>query len=141
MRVVKLNTGKEITLRESPAELPINRFTIHQKYLIQAAGIGSTVGDVDRHFNTLDRFLAAGKIAEAAQERYNLHINLFLALNEINITHLAFAVLVDSVAGQPVSDYSEAGLKRIAEQLGQAGLTESELREILSDVKKNSILL
>jgi hypothetical protein len=141
MRIVKTASGKEFKLRESPKELPINRFTIHQKYLIQASGIGSTMGDITRHLSTLDRFIAAGKLSEAAQERHNLQINIYLSLNQININSLAFAVLVDEVDGTPVSDYSEEGLQRIATQLGEAGLTQEQLSDILEDVKKNSILL
>ena len=141
MRLVKLDNGKTFLIRETPAELPIDRFTIHQKYLVQAAGIGSTMGDIERHFSLLDKFITAGKIQEAATERYNLHINLYLCLNEVNIQHLAFAVLVDAIEDVPVTDYSEQGLRNIAQKLAEAGLTHGQLTDILSEVKKKSILL
>lgn len=140
MRIVNLQGGKQFTIRQSIKELPTNRFTDFQKYLIQAAGIGSSMSDVDHHFKTLDEFLRLGKLEEAQRERYNLHFNLYLAINKISIRHICFGVLIDSVNGTTITDYSEDNLTKLVDDLGVMGLTEEMVSDILETVKKNSIL-
>lgn len=140
MRIVKLPAGNEISIRVSPKELPINRFTDFEKYLVQSAGIGSTMGDVDKHFANVSRFMQAAKYEEAVLEWQNMHLNLYMMLNRINIKHIAFACLIDSVDGKKIDDYSEEALKNLCEELGKMGLTEEMLSDILESVKKNSIL-
>jgi len=141
MRILNLPGGKEIKIRETPKELPINRYTDHQKYLIQAAGIGSNMGHVEAHFSRLHRLIAAGLMEDAGREAYNLHYNIHLMLNKINVDSIAFACLVDEVDGVTSIDYSEQGLIDLCQRMGELGLTFAMVSEILSDVKKNSILL
>jgi hypothetical protein len=140
MRIVILpGSSKEVHLRETPKELPINRWADFQKYLIQSAGIGSSMGDVDRHFGTLVRLLSGGFTEEAAQEAINLQYNLKLMLNKVDVDSVAFGCLVDKFDGHAVDDYSENGLIRLCEQMGKAGLTRELVADIISEVKKKSI--
>lgn len=139
MRTVTLETGSFI-IRESIKELPINRYTDFQKYIIQDAGIGSTMRDVEEHFRMLDRFIALGQIEEAARERYNLHFNLYLGINKISIRHITFGCLIDSINDVKITDYSEANLQNVCDQLGAMGLIEEQVADILEEVKKKSIL-
>jgi hypothetical protein len=139
MRKVDLPKGRFVSICESSKELPINRFNEFNKYLIQDAGIGSTTGDVEGHFNNLHRLLAGNKVEEAQREAYNLHYNFHLAINKISIRSLSFLILVDNIDGKSLTDYSEEGLLKTADELGRAGLTQAQVEEILSDVKKNSI--
>ena len=144
MRIVKL-TGGNIKIRESIKELPIDRFTDFQKYLVQDSGIGSDMGAVNNHFGKWDRLASAGKIDEAMRERHNLHMNIFLMINQINIQHITFCCLVDSVNSggdvfDPITDYSESAMHDLSKKLGQMGLTHGDVADILESVKKNSIL-
>jgi hypothetical protein len=140
MREVSLPGGGKIKIRESSKELPIDRFTDHQKYLMQDAGIGSKLGDVDQKYHRLDKFLQAGNIEYAIGERQNLHLNLYMMINKITIEHLSFVCLVESINGKRILDYSEENLKKVSKQLGELGLTQGMVADILEDVKKNSIL-
>lgn len=140
MRTVELNYGNKFTIRESSKELPANRFTDFQKYVIQDVGIGSDMPSVDKHFRNLDTFISAGKVEEAATERYNLHYNLFLAINSISIRHISFGVLIDSINDKPLRDYSEKSLLELLKKLGRWGLKEEQVADILESVKKNLIL-
>lgn len=147
MRTIELPGNKSITLRVTAKELPIDRYADFQKYLVQAAGIGSTMGHVEEHFGRLHRFIAAQQSQEAAREAYNLHLNLHLMLNKIDIDSLAFCALVDSIETQEgekktvekITDYSEDGLVRLSGRLGAMGLTRLQVEEIIADVKKKSI--
>jgi hypothetical protein len=124
---------------ETDKELPIDRFQDYQKYLVQAVGIGSNMNDVNNHFSTLDVLLSNNRLADAQRERYNLHYNLFLALEGIQIDHLAFACFVHSVNGEEITDHSEEGLKEICKKLAVIQLGRGQLLEVLTEVKKKSI--
>jgi len=145
MRIIELaHSNVAVYIRETPRELPINRYTDYQKYLIQAAGIGSTVGEVERHFNKLYSFLSSGQVENAARESQNLLYNIHLNINKIDIDSFAFLCLVDAIQErgkepEKIRDFSEAGLLRLCERLGEAGLTKGQVLEILGEVKKKSI--
>jgi hypothetical protein len=139
MRKVDLPDNHYLEILETIRELPINRFTDFQKYLIQDAGIGSSMSDVERHFSMLYKLIGANRTEEAARESYNLHFNIHLAINKISIRHLSFACLIYSIDGDRVVDLSEKNLLQVANRAGELGLTEGHVIDILEDVKKNSI--
>lgn len=158
MRILELGVSNvSVNIRETPRELPINRYTEFQKYLIQAAGIGSTVGEVESHFKKLYSFLSSGQVENAARESQNLLYNIHLNINKIDIDSFAFLCLVDSVVFykkskdpngkiktvidrvEQVTDYSEAGLLNLSNKLGELGLTKGQVLDIISEVKKKSI--
>lgn len=138
MQEVSTDRGK-FRICDSPKELTIDRYTEFQKYLLQDSGIGSTIEDVYRHSEKLDAFLSSGKIAEAIAERSNQHYNFYMMLNRISLTHLAFALFVESIDGALCTDYSDSGLQTISLRLGQVGLQRGQLEAILEDVKKKLI--
>lgn len=138
MQEVSTGQGKFL-ICDSPKELTIDRYTEFQKYIIQDSGIGSTIEDVYKHFNKIDAFLSVDKIAEAITERTNQHFNFYMMLNSISITDRSFALLVESIDGILISDYSEHGLKSIGDKLAKLRLRRSKMEEILEEVKKKLI--
>lgn len=139
MKTIKLSGGT-IKIYEDIKEMPIQRYKDFQKYLLQDSGIGSTMADVDRHFRMLDRFLSAGKLNEAKQERDNLHMNFFMVLEKINILDISFVCLIHSINNEILYDTTEENLRRISERLGKMGMTKGQLEDITNEVKKKSIL-
>lgn len=129
----------EVKLYNSIHELPCDIFTLFQSYVIQDAGIGSTVSDLNNRFATLDTLISSNKIPEAIQERYNLHIGLFLGLEKINISHICFACLIHSINGKEIQDRSEDSLRKIITDLSKLGLTNGIVKDYLDEVKKNLI--
>lgn len=138
MRTITTSQGT-FRISESIKELPIHRFSEFQKYLLQDSGMGSTIEDIYRHREKIDIFLAANKVQEAINESVNQHFNFFFMLNKIQITHLTFAVFVDSIDDKPVTDHTEANLLLVCDQLGRIGLQRGELETILEDIKKKLI--
>lgn len=138
-------------IRETPKELPINRFADFQKYLVQVSGLGSDMGHVEQHFGNFFRLQAGGFYEDATREAYNLYQNIHLMLNKIDIESVAFNCLVDSITHpapskkpedatvERITDYSETGLIELAKRLGEYGLTKAMVSDIVSDVKKKSI--
>lgn len=140
MRTVNLKFGNSFKIHESQKQLPINRYTDFQKYVLQDSGIGSTIADIDTHYKKLDTFLGAGALEDAMRERHNLHIGLYLMINKINIEHISFACLIHSINGRRLKDFSEKHLEQVCRELGEMGLTQEHVADILENVKKNSIL-
>lgn len=140
MKTVNLKHGNSFRIHETQKQLPINRYTDFQKYVLQDAGIGSTLADIDRHFQMLHSFLGAGKVEEAARESHNMHINLYLAINKISTKNISFACLIESINDKPITDFSESNLIQVCNALGEMGLTDEMLSDLLGDLKKNLIL-
>lgn len=138
MQEILTDKGK-FRVCDSPKELTIDRYTEFQKYLLQDSGIGSDIESVYRHSEKLDAFLSAGKIEEAIAERANQHYNFYLMLNKISLTHLAFALFVESIDDKPITDYSDFGLKLISGRLASIGVRRDQLEAVLEDVKKKLI--
>lgn len=139
MRTVNLKSGNYFKIHESQKQLPINRYTDFQKYVLQDAGVGSTIEDIDKHFKMLDTFLSADQMDDARRERYNLHIGLYLQINKINIEHISFACLIHSINDKELTDFSEGHLKQVCRELGEMGLTQDAVADILKGLKKNLI--
>lgn len=135
MKELKSGTHK-IKLYSSIKEMPVQRYNAMQGYLMQDAGIGSTMQDVEAHFRNLDMFLSAGKIQEAITERQNLHMNFFTAINNISFKSLSFACLISTIdndlVGCSESELQEALLKLDKLKLG-------EVEDLLFELKKNFI--
>lgn len=135
----QINETDFITLYQSEHEIPMKLLSEMQVYLIRDAGIGSTLADVDNHFNRLDMFLNSGKLAEAIQERKNLHANFHLAFARINIKSFAFACLVHSINNEVITDYSEYNLKVIIDRLSEMGITYGMVSDTVDEIKKKLI--
>jgi len=130
----------QIKIQESIKELPTWRFREFQKYLVQNSGIGSDITDIARHYENLDLFIASNRLEDAATERTNMHFNFFFMLNGINIQHLAFGVLIEEFGGAKITDHSETNLIVISDRIGkESDLTQKELEEVLTEVKKKLI--
>lgn len=152
MRIVELpGSNKSVNIRETPKELPINRYADFQKYLVQAAGLGSDMTMVEEHFSRFFRLQAGAFYEDATREAFNLYQNIHIMLNKIDIESVAFGCLIDSITHftgskkledatvEKITDYSEDGLVTLANRLGEYGLTKEMVSEIVSNVKKKSI--
>jgi len=138
MRTLPLADGHIVTLYQSMHELPAQRHSEFQCRLVQAAGIGSTMADVNKHFERLAQFMAAGRSADAADELAHLHYNFNFALEQFSPETLAFGCLVAAVDGQPTpAKCEDDGLQELLNQLSGWGLTAGLVEDICQEVKKN----
>ena len=127
---------KNVKFYDSIKELPIDRYNALQGYLMQDAGIGSTMQDVEAHYRNLDMFLTAGKIQEAVIERQNLHLNFFAAINNINFKSLSFACLIYTI-NKEVIGCTETELNEALSKLED--LKYADVQDILDSLKKNFV--
>lgn len=129
--------GHEIEFYDGIKDMPQRKFIAMQAALLQASGVGSTMEDVNKHFLTLDTFLAAGQIKEAITERQNLQLNIFASLNAIDFNSEALAYLVSSIDGKEAGTDSKS-IKELTTILSE--LPKGQFDETLTELKKKLIL-
>ncbi len=105
-----------VTLYDSIENLPIHLFSKMQKYQIIENGIGSNIGEFDRHFEATIDFLKHDKKDKAIKELSNLRHLFFHSLNEVDPSHMSFCCMVHSIDGTEITDYSEASLEKLCKR-------------------------
>ena len=131
--ITKIN-GKKVELYDSIESMPIVRFHKYNKMLLIDAGIGSDLGDFDRHIERALIYIRGKDMNKAANELENLRQNVYFVQSEISPKNIAFAVLVKSIDGKPTNDLSDEALKEVCETL--SGASKEELTEQTESVKK-----
>lgn len=137
MRIIHLADGHTCSIYQSIFELPADRHTELNCYLLQLSGVGTDVESVNRHFAALSGFIANNQRSEAADELAQLHYNFHWGLDKFAPGTLAFACLVASVDGQACQDFTEAGLTTLSQRLSALGLTAGLVTAEVEEVKKN----
>jgi hypothetical protein len=59
MKTIKIS-GHKIKVYDSIDEMPINRYHLFNLAMLEAAGIGSTIGAINMHYNKLESYMKAG---------------------------------------------------------------------------------
>ncbi|OJW78442.1 MAG: hypothetical protein BGO59_31050 [Spirosoma sp. 48-14] len=92
------------------------------------SGIGSTMGDVDRHFEPIVSLIGANEIESAITEINNLRYLLFGLMNKQTAPNaLAFCCCIHSVNNVRWDDFVEEGLEKLLGQLSEYGLTQEHI--------------
>ncbi len=139
MTEVKINDKTTIAMYSSIKELPIELSKKFNYYLLQDAGIGNTIEDVDDHLARLYVFINSDKKNEAIEELKNLRFNLFSMISNWDYKSISFGCLIKSVNGEPVTDHSSEGITALIDRLSKEGLTGIMSQPVLEEVKKNLI--
>jgi hypothetical protein len=108
-----------------------------QKYQLIENGIGSNIGEFDRHFKSTIDFLKHDNRDKAIKELSNLRHLFYHSLNEVDPSHMSFCCMVHSIDGKEIIDYSDESLKKMCKRLSDIGLTQKLLAE--QAVKKKSM--
>lgn len=117
--------NKDVQLYSSIKEMPIKRYKLMQQYLLQEAGIGSTISDIDQHLSKVAQFVAADKKDEAVEELTNLRYNFFSVMTGLSFKSKAFCCLMSCGVDE--------GLLLVEE------MSEGDVSETWETVKKNLI--
>jgi hypothetical protein len=137
MQEVKLSSDMVLTLYGSIKELPIGLSKKFGAYLLQDAGIGSSMEDVDDHLGRLMKYLSLNRTQDALEEAKNLRYNIFSMLVGTDYRSMSLLCLVAKVNGEPWDDYSPEGLNSLLDKIKQYPV--GTLEKVLEEVKKNLI--
>ena len=133
MSIIKI--GKHtVEIYDDIESLPVVRYHKYSKMLLVDAGIGSGAGAASEHLAKISAFVRQGKTAEALQGLENLIQSLEFSAAELNPKMLAFAALVKSVDGEPITDITDEGLQKTAKMFD--GEPMGDVAHAFAGVKK-----
>ena len=133
MKTVKIGEYT-VEIYDAIDELPMLRFHKYNKMLLVDAGIGSDLQDFDTHIEKAMRYARSKTPELAAIELDNMRQNVYFIQTGISPKHLAFAVLVKSIDGEPYNDLSDDGLQKVVDMFGDVPV--KELTAQMEAVKK-----
>ena len=129
----------EIEFYDNAESLPIKRFQRFNKFVMIDNEVGSSFEDYDIRTAKALEFLNKSMLPEAIMELENRRQMVFQSYEEYSPKHYALAIMVKSIDGVPTgSDMSEKTLENILEKLNEAGFTQKQVIENVSDLKKKS---
>jgi len=133
-----LKLGKHnIEFFESIDSLPFCRFNSFNRFVMLDAELGSDVMSFDSKVTKIFQFLGKEMTKEALGEMYNLRNTYHNIMTENNVYGLAFACLIKSIDGEPLTDYTTDNLESVLKKLSSWGLEIGDVREKADTVKKN----
>ena len=139
MAIVKFGRN-EIVLLDSPDELTLDRFAEYNRLILMDSGIGTDFNGIVSHVNKLIEFHKAKDGNALITESRNMITGIYQIVNGMNLKHYTFAIMIKSINGDPVTDFTESGLKKTLEKITELGLTKGDLSKGLEEVKKNGNL-
>ena len=128
--------NSKVELFEAIDEMPITRYMEHNKYILIDSGIGSNLSDIDRNIDKAMSYVNAKDKENGLKQLMLLKQSLYFVMSGQDPSLMAFACLISSIDGNPVTDLSPDNLERIIDKF-KSKLTPKNVREILEDVKKN----
>lgn len=135
MKRINLNEKNYIIKYRKAEETPLKRYSKFQKYLLYKTGVGCDMPSIASHFNSWFTLNAHGKHEESRTEAENLYYNFFSILNEVDYEDLAFASMIYSINGVPVTDLSEENLNDVIQWLSDNGMTKEKVSEEVDDTR------
>ena len=135
MRSEKIN-GKDVVLYDSIHEMPITNFQQYNMYLLMDAEIGSTIADVDMHYDRLLGMIRVGNYETLEAELLNYKQNLHFILMKVDLKLKSFLALLYKVNGKFVNHSDEAEVEEIGKDLLKRKLSFGQVVEVLNEIKK-----
>lgn len=127
MRELVINKTK-VMLYTDIDQLPADRFSKVNKYWMLSDDLGSSFADIDSiHINRI--LLCINEPEKLKKVVDSLRVLIHNVINEVNPESLAFASLIYSIDGVPLTDLSDENLKRVIKYLSDKGLTHGTLKK------------
>lgn len=133
MTIIDLQDGTKLTMLESIFEMPTNIYAEFRANELLAAGIG----DIDA---ALQRTMSA--IADNDNEKALIEAqNTYIAIKHVEAKHnpeqVQFGWMISKVNSEAVTSVTNEDRQRLVSELGENGLTHSQIVNYLEAVKKN----
>jgi hypothetical protein len=139
MEIILPRNKKQVIFYDDIKELPVARMSEFQVQLLQDAGMGSSIMDIDNRLAKHDTFVAAGRLEDAQAERINLSFGLHFLFERIDTKTLSLSYLVKSINGVEKTVETEKQALEVAKELESGGITYKEVIELIETLKKKSI--
>lgn len=127
MKTFKFGTA-EIKMYVSADELPIDRWTMFNKYLMLDGIIGNSFEDIEnKHIRTM--FEIIDDKPKLTQCLKNLRELIYNISSSITYQHTAFCTFIHSINNELKTDLSESGIQETLKQLAKIGLTNEDIKK------------
>jgi hypothetical protein len=124
-----------VTTWQTIDELPIDRFSSWNKYMMLDGALGGSFEDIDRlHIATIAQVLDDKQ--KAMQQLMNLRELVYGVISGVNYQHRAYCCLVHSIDGVETTDYSDTGIGETLKQLSQIGVSHGDVKKKTRIAKK-----
>lgn len=138
MRELQVNKIK-LLLYTDIDQMPADRFSKVNKYWMLSDDLGSSFEDIDAiHINRI--LLCINEPEKLKKVVDSLRVLIHNIINEVSPESLAFASLIHSIDGVPMTDLSEDNLKRVLKYLSEKGLTRDLLKKKVKKSGKVSMM-
>lgn len=127
----------DLELYDTPMELPSERFSLLNKYIMIDSGIGATMEDFDRHLNVIKKYISQDNKSKASLEIDNMRQCYWLVMNGITPEVSAFACFVKSINGHNY-EQNEQGVQAISKRIKESSMPMGLIKTILNSLKKKS---
>lgn len=117
-------------------DLPIVRHHRFNEFISLGSGIGSTMGDVDKHIMGAVQMVQKGDKDMAVNKLLNMRQCIIFAIENVSPESMAFAVLVHKIDGVEMTDTTDHGLKKVVGMLSEIKITYGMVKSIIEFVKK-----
>ena len=128
----------EITFYSSAEEMPIRRYQRFNKFLMMDNEIGSDFEDFNKRGAKAVSLLKNKMIDEAVIELENRRMMVYNAFMEYSPQGRALAILVYSINGKVIENYTSDILDDVLKELDEIGFTKSQSETTTDEVKKKS---
>lgn len=136
MNVNKIN-GHELKMYEGIDDLPMDRYSAFNRYLLIEGGVGSDMSSVNTHLSRVEQYIANDDKKSAMLEIGCLRQNMAMVLNDVNLQSMSFAVLIHSIDGVKCTDLGDEGLRELLKKINPS---QGRVHKIVSAFKKKLIL-
>lgn len=113
-----------VEMHDDISQLPVRRYHVFNRMLLVDAGIGSDIGDFDRHLERIMAYTRKEQRENLLAEVKNLRQSVYFVLKGINPKLMAFACLVTKIDGTPYDDLTDEGLSKVVAALNDVPISE-----------------
>lgn len=121
-------------------KIPEYNWQKFQRCLILDAGIGSDLNAILNRADTISLCVANERKEDLDNELTNLKLSLYSAVEGINYESMAFACMVEDIAGMKHSIATDTDINTLSKLIAETSITHGELSDYIELVKKKLIL-
>lgn len=125
-----------IEFYETIDDIPIERYHMFTRYLMQISGIGNDIDAVLLRLQSIDFHLRAKNFNKAIDEKNNLVLTFMSIFEQLDYKLIAMSAMVKKIDNEEVEIHSETDLKAMSERLPKLlKLSKSQLIDMLEKKK------
>lgn len=125
-----------VELYDSIKDIPAERDTLMNYYLLEDSGIGSDLQSIESHLSHIIDAINTDKKDHVRDAIYNFRASCYSMITRYRPDQIAWACMIKTVNGESLTDFSAESLQRLVKQLSDDGLTAGKIEDTFEEIKK-----